>query len=424
MATIANMFFFLGGITNFLLYKDGFLFNVNAYTGPYLKEHPEFLVRTMSYIGMAAVFMWVGYKSLLGKSLFQFYFHELRFKRLINFKVSVGKLLVLAAVAYSIKLILYQSGLYGYQDLASDTLQVSRLKTFQYLSSVVFLAAGFYYYIARPTNFSIFLFWCVFLLEFLFALSHGARSALVYFFGLFFLIRYYGGMRVKLIHVFAGGMLLFLVFSIGGAFKTFILEGAGSSNPVITITKFIKENKKYREINTRRLGELAYYYGVARLNFVNETAMAIDYKDRFGLSEDDPSFTYWMALAPFNAFVPSYFVLGKREPSWGIWFNRKVQRTPHLDRTSIAFSPVGYLYFLGGVAAICIGFFFYGVVLRFTHQFLFSSKSVGGLILFLALLGILYTFNTSVHSTLILLLRYTILLPFALYVVLARTKSI
>ena len=213
--------------------------------------------------------------------------------------------------------------------------------------------AGYYNYAAHRTTFSAVLFWSVFVLELIFALGHGARSSLINFFGLYFIIRYYGGMNVKLIHGLVGGFLLFFVFSVGGAYKTFMHEGVGGSNPVASVVKFIKLNKKYREINARNVGEFAFYYAVGRMNYINETAMALDYKDRYGLSENDPSFAYWMIRSPFNAFVPIYFVLGKKEPNWGGWFNLKAQRASKDSRTSVAFSPVGYLYFLGGITSIC-----------------------------------------------------------------------
>ncbi len=418
LTTIFTFYIFLGGFTNFLLLKDGYLFSFDNYFHP---DDP-WIPKAMALISLSSICMWFGYKTVAGTIIFKNYFAL--YARYLNYDISINKVLAVFIAAFIIKIMLFQSGQFGYQTLLSeDDANPGRLKTFEELSKLVFIVVSFIFFNKKIRNIKYsFLFFVCFILEVFFSLIHGARGPIVTLFLLTFLIQYFHNPKIKLSAVIVGILVLYASFTIVHSYKNFLLSdprNAGSS--VSELYEGFDKSRKNIEID-KDLGDLLYYASIGRLNYVNETALAIQYIDKYGLDVDDPPIVKNFFLSPIFAFIPQYFVLGQNPPELGRWFNYKIMGDSYDTKVSIAFSPVGFLYMVGGTLGVLLGFFGLGVLLKFTFNLLNANTSPALFILYLAMLSKLVLFDTNVGGVLINILRYIFLLPLALFFLIGKMR--
>lgn len=92
----------------------------------------------------------------------------------------------------------------------------------------------------------------------------------------------------------------------------------------------------------------------------------------------------------------------------GHWFNTEVLGADPRSTTAVGMGPISYLYFVGGMVAVWIGFFLLGVVQRVAFSSLLPLGA-GGWIVYLGMLSLLAIPISNVSAGIGGLLR---MLPF------------
>ncbi len=124
-----------------------------------------------------------------------------------------------------------------------------------------------------------------------------------------------------------------------------------------------------------------------RMNYTVFAARSIAFKEEVGLDHTDPDFVERMILSPLYAYIPRLIWTSKPYANLGRWYNVKVFGRPETTVTSVAMSPVGYLYFAGGVLGVFLGFVVIGVFQRLVYE-AFARAGGGGWVVYL---GVLYS---------------------------------
>ncbi len=128
---------------------------------------------------------------------------------------------------------------------------------------------------------------------------------------------------------------------------------------------------------------------MSRFNDTEIAAIAIGYHDR---NPEDPvpkTFVGVTAMTPAYTVVPRVVWPSKpRSQNVGRWFYQQVLGGKS-ETTLAGPTMVGYLNFLGGMAAVALGFVVIGVLQRGTHDWLLAVPSGGSLLVLLGLLSAL-----------------------------------
>src|SRR5262249_44187150 len=144
-------------------------------------------------------------------------------------------------------------------------------------------------------------------------------------------------------------------------------------------------NKVEEEENKKSAFQTAFN----RLSITLFSAAAIHYDETEGLDDGAPEFLKNLILGPAYAVIPRFIWNDKALGNVGVWFTRSVcgQVT---STSSTGFGPVGYLYFVGGVVGVCLGFVAIGFVQRIVYQ-TFWRPYAGSLLVYLVIAGSITT---------------------------------
>lgn len=416
----------LGGITNFLQLKDGSFYFLEV-GGKVLPYEPGWLKVAMAQVCYAALFMWLGYKGNLGVKLSRLILYKFQMKRFLSTDLAIGRLMLLTAFAYAAKFYLFSIGLYGrildskYFSSVTGYKAGSQIRVLGDLSTITFIFICYLYFAKKNKKYTFLFFTCL-LLELFFAFLYGARGPFIIPFLIIFVTSYYTTKRVSAINFLFLPVAIYLAFTIVLEFKNYTLSSSfkRDPSPIGTISNFIK----YRETVPQAL-YLDIYENTsenvkASTNAIANAAMAIRHSDTYGLDENDPNFLGSTISSPYNAIVPK-FLQSKNEFPWGYWFKNKVlHHNTHL-KYSVSITPIGFLYFTGGIIGVCIGFFIYGIFLRFS--FIYINYGIIGFLMFMVLTSVLYNFDSIFSSTLVNMIRYTFIYPIIFYFLFSRFRQ-
>lgn len=147
---------------------------------------------------------------------------------------------------------------------------------------------------------------------------------------------------------------------------------------------------------------------LTRTDIITFTARSLAYADTNVGRANMPSFGYDLAMIPVNAFIPRFIWGSKSFINDGHWFNTEVLGADPRSTTAVGMGPISYLYFVGGMVAVWIGFFLLGVVQRVAFSSLLPLGA-GGWIVYLGMLSLLAIPISNVSAGIGGLLR---MLPF------------
>lgn len=424
LAFIANFLAYNGGLSNLLLLKDG-IYTLDHLAAPLIEER-YWLNYTMGYTCLAAIFMWWGYKVALGRKISDIVLHGFKYKRFLGSNIRFGLVIALAVFGYLLKLYLIKIGLFG--RIVDDTAStVSAQTSFLYsqtrflrsFSTLPFLFICLMYFREKTYKLKV-LFITVLVLEFSFAALSGARGPIIITTFLILLSYYFSTQKIKLSMFLYVGVAFGLAFTVIMEYKDFVIaEKPIGQSPIELISSFqnYRENMSKAQVN-RVYGAVLENFA-QRINFVDEAAMAIRYKAKFGLKASDPDFIRPLLTIPLDVVVPK-FIQKSPNVSWGLWFKVNVYRQTSDLIYNIAFSAVGYLYIAGGPILIFIGFFVYGVVLKSVYRFL--DYGILGFLTYMLLLSSVIVYKTGVAPVYVGYLRIILLAPVFLGLFFKRIK--
>jgi hypothetical protein len=415
----------LGGVTNFLMTRDGggfaYLYNTN------IEKDPYWLVLAMSVILLASVSYWLGYKLSAGRILFNLYFQG--YKRFINYSVSTYALIAGWVVGCFIKLLINYYGGIGHKFIVLIQAQgeipavVSRLKVFENLSLLFLMMILFEVYRKgrNPLLTNIVIIGTIF--EIVFAVTSGARGPIVYLLLSFFMVDYYFHRRIKLLYILVFGLVLYGSMTLLVKYKAYVFDPKSNatevSNPIESIQMAIQFNQKLNltKEQEKALKEASRIDAISRFNYVNEVAQMIHYKSMLGLDQDDPDFVTPLFTFPVFAVLPKFYLFNISDPGYGYWATQYLSGN---KRSSTAISSVGYAYMAGGVGLVIFIFLIIGILMKGAGILLFNVQSVVGFVIFIALMQYLVMFDSVIQGTFINLIRFGLLLPPVLWIFLRK----
>ena len=417
LAVGANFMLYQGGVTNFFLIEPDGQYSINT-TSSALWNEKIWLIKGMAYAIYASIAMWMGYKVVIGRKIAHGILYKLRYKELLGDNINFNLVILMAIIGYGLKLYLLSIGLYGrLTELEySVTGEVSsfahsQTRFFRYFSILPFTLICVHFFKfggARYRN----IFIITLTLEVFFAFIYGARSPIVMISLIVFFAYYYATRRLKIAAVLPLLFVVYIAFTVVQEFKEFAQATTTRQlSPIEVIDQFLAFRENLSDKKKELIYDQVQENVVRRMNFVSELGMALRYKE-YGLDENDPDFLKALLMIPVDVVVPK-FMQGKAKVSWGYWFKIDVlNRTLGLEY-NIAFSAIGYLNFVGGVPAILIGFFLYGIMLKITYCFL--EHGILGFMMFLVLMSTIYTLRTHVSGNFVNFIRYLVLIPWLLF---------
>ncbi|WP_132032292.1 hypothetical protein [Aquabacter spiritensis] len=226
--------------------------------------------------------------------------------------------------------------------------------------------------------------------------------------------------RIKYQYIIYGILALIVAYSIIEPFRSYLgrnpnVQPDSVSEMVDVLQKSYGERDRYQRAETPVLLSIT-----SRLDVLGQTAVAIDYVDAGRL---DPTIAEWMAeaiyLSPILAFLPRAFWPDKPSYSTGVWFNQHVRGSWYDSRTAVGMGPVAYLYLVGGLTGVLLGFFCIGILQAVIFEGV-GRAGPGGLIVYFSVampLALLPTDLGVVLTSLIRMLpiaflaQYFVLLP-------------
>jgi len=289
LAVIANFLAYQGGASNFLLLQDG-KYVVDAQALVLYDEH-VWLDKTMAYTCWAAMAMWIGYKFDFGKKLANIPIQAFGLKHFLGSELRFGFIIILAILGYGIKVYLMQLGLYGrLGDGSASTLSGSfvhsQLRFLKAFSTIPFLLITLLYFKNGGSKMKV-LFIVVFCLEFFFGFITGARGPIVILSIIVALAYYYNKQKLNSLIIVYGVLSFYLAFTVAFQFKHYAQERQVTGlNPIELIKGFNEYRETISDKRNARYKDLIMMSFATRVNFTDEAAMAIRYKEVEGLSED------------------------------------------------------------------------------------------------------------------------------------------
>ena len=133
-----------------------------------------------------------------------------------------------------------------------------------------------------------------------------------------------------------------------------------------------------------RLEDLTWWF-VGRNDNFSFSANAIEYKDRYGIPDNNnPDFLGSIIYSPVLAFVPRFIWKNKPRDQIGAWYEDSIMHSPHYSAS--AFGAIGYSYYAGGVIAVALCFFFFGIFQRVVYECFFKLRNQQGFLIYIALI--------------------------------------
>ena len=405
---------FNGGIITLIYLKDFDFISANR-LGRFLNY--EMLVKYNNVVALANIFYWFGYRSKFGDKIFTAYHKGLKFDRFLKLDVGVKFPKILIVFGLLVNTILLFNGAFGRGVAEAESFSgplrilVTFSSYFEKIAMVGYFMLALYYF---KTGKQKLWFYTSAVLLVIFALLSGARGPIIFLFLLTTLSYYYIRKRITKAIIIGGVICISVAFTVAAEIKRFTQfasSGVEFSEYAETFIEFREQSDA--ELN-RVIYESLYYNIVVRLTTVAPGAIAVDYIDNNNLTPEDPDFMGELSVVPLSVFVPRSFVFGGNFPSWGNWFRVEILGFSTTYRSNTSFGSIAFFYFAGGWWFVALGFFFYGVALKFCNRILHLNSTFSFLI-YLALLSTIGYLSASIPTAIISFIRYAIFVPPLLY---------
>ncbi|MCZ7612745.1 MAG: hypothetical protein M5T52_04165 [Ignavibacteriaceae bacterium] len=359
----------------------------------------------MTLVILSAMVMWWGYYSYFGVRLYNFLLNKpLSFRKFFRKELKPNMAIIYVIILISVVARLYaiNLGIYGYAQ-SSKTLSeniaialvinsAGQLINFSLiLIAIKFFKEGFNF------NYRLTLTLIV-LIELYFGLISGMKSAVIFPVAILFICYYLVHKKIHKGFIVGTVLLLIAAYVIIEPFRILRMKDPNfQSSPGYIASTMLDAYSLNKSRKIVYGNEDVFSSIVSRNNYLINAAMAIDFADNSGLDTQSPDFLEKIYTVPFQAFIPRVIWRSKPIEDFGAWFSVVVWGgTP---TTSVAMSPIGFLYFAGGLVAVIIGFFVFGVMQKVVWNF---YKGGGGQILvYFGFLSSVILIDSSINGTLV-----------------------
>ncbi len=419
---------FIGVTTCFLIFNGGVIplmyireFNfINANKLIAFLDN-KMLVKFASVTAVGNIIYWLGYITKMGDYLFAIYYKAFNYKKFLNLNINdvFPKVLIVTGLLFN--LILFSNGAFGRGTATAEDFSglMKYLVIFsgyiEKLSLIGYFLLALLYF--KTKKYKIW-FWTVLIIQIVFALVSGARGPIIFLFILTLLPYYYVYKKLTVTMVFVGVITMVFAFTIASEVKRFTQAFDNSSE--VSVTEYADAFIDFREESAtefeRKIYNSVYYSIMERLNTVAPGSIAIKYKDEHGIDKTDPKFVQELITIPLFTVVPRSKVLNSKFMSWGNWFRIKVLGYSDTYMSNTSFGQVAFFYMGGKWFLVIIGFFVYGMTMRFINNILEIDSGISFLI-FLAALSAVGYISASVPGAYVSFLRNVIFIPPIFYIV-------
>ena len=404
------MTFFLGFcLTNFVYFIPGSEDEKQMYR--LLGSEPLiYFNKGMNAIIMAAIAMWIGYNSKLGIKLYHLILRfPINFKQYFrsSFVPDLKIIYLFFALAIAARLYAIYLGIYGFSqspEKVSASIGISYiLLSITDLTSLLLLVVSFVYF-RNPKNFNYkFTFIIILIIEIGFGMLSGMKSAVVMPIILSFITYYLVNNKIHKGFIITAFGLIIIAYIIIEPFRQIRMRDASfQSTPgyianTMVDAYFLNKSRKVvygtDDILTSILSRNAYLLPASK---------SIQFEDERGLGPADPDFLEKIYTLPLQAFIPRLFWADKPVEDFARWYSVNVWGGT--ATTSVAMTPIGFLYFAGGLVFIILGFFLIGILQKTLWQFYLAGG--GQLLIFLAMLNTVVLIDSSFNGMIVYWLRY------------------
>lgn len=407
---LASIFTFLLGfsITNYIHFIPGTEANQSLYKQLGSDPFPV-LNYTMTMIILSAIMMWWGYESNFGDRLYNYILKRplglIKYFR-TQLKPNMAFIYVLILISVFARLYAIQIGMFGYskspktlsENIAIALLisSASQLINFSLiLVALKFFTEGFNFHYRITLT-------LIVLMEIYFGLLSGYKSAVIFPVAILFICYYFVNGKFHKGFIVASILLLIAAYSIIEPFRILRMRDPNFQSSLGYISGTMLD--AYNLNQNRKLvygSEDIFTSIVERNNYLIAAAKAIDFADNTILDTQAPDFLEKIYTVPLQAFIPRIFWRNKPIEDFGQWFSVVVWGG--LPSTSVAMTPIGFLYFAGGIIAVFIGFVVFGIMQRFVWNFYLGGG--GQLLIYFGFLSSVILIDSSINGTLVNWLR-------------------
>lgn len=153
-----------------------------------------------------------------------------------------------------------------------------------------------------------------------------------------------------------------------------------SQVPDDIVTESVEEDITLKD----RITDITVWFLGRNDNF-SFTANAIVFKDRYGIPDNNnPDFLGSILYSPAYAYIPRFLWKSKPRDQIGAWYEDSIMQSPNYSAS--AFGAVAYPYYAGGVVAIFLVFYFFGLMQRLVFESFFKMNNLLGFCIYLGLI--------------------------------------
>lgn len=389
----------------------------------------NFLNVAMDSVILGAVFMWLGYRSNLGSSLFKFMTAGIvNLKRYFKntFEFNIRLIYTLVAISIIVRFYAILIGAYGYSSDPESLSKADDISQYIYyfglLAQFSLLVVSLAYFSSSNGKSHRNILITLIIIEVIFGFMSGTKTLVVTPFVIPLTASLIIKRKIKkslLVFSIAAILIAYIVIE---PFRILNTMYPNLKNDPLYIIQTLYDSyfsSKQFGIVKETEADFFVFAFLSRANSIVEAAKAIEYKDRVGLDESDPDFTNRLFLAPIYAVTPRFIWKDKPLENIGMWFTKKVWGYDYYSATTV--TPFGFLYFAGGNFLIIVFFFIFGIMQN--ALFRFVNLGPGGIIVFIGLLSSVVIIDHSVNSIFINWIRVYPMLVFLQYFVFKNKRT-
>jgi hypothetical protein len=384
------------------------------------------LNKGLNAVIMAAIAMWIGYSTLFGNKLYHLILHfPINLKQYFrsSFLPKLKIIYLIFGLAIAARLYAINLGLYGYihstAPFTSSEGIAYILLAITDLTSLCLLIMSFAYF-KYSNNFKYrFTFFLILIVEIGFGILSGMKANVVMPVVLSFTTYYLVNNKLHKGFIVASIILIIIAYLIIEPFRTIKqLDPNFQSTPsnianAMVDAYFLNKSRIIVYGTDDILSSI-----ISRNAYLLPASKSIQYEDEYGLREPDPDFFEKIYTIPIQVFIPRLIWTDKPVEDFARWYSVNVWGgTP---TTSVAMTPIGFLYFAGGFVFIVLGFFLIGILQKTLWQFYLAGG--GQLLVFLAMLSTVVLIDSAFNGMIVYWLRYIPVFIFLQSLILKRTK--
>lgn len=395
--SITNLVYF---IPSHISYK--YIYNI---LGP---EPFPYLNKAMNYISLAAFFMWFGYRLKLGNRLFYFLTNNSIIKKSFlkrSDELRINIILFLFLISIIARIIQIQLGLYGFAGDPESREIYGGIWNILYMigsSGTLILIVSSLNYFNKGTKKLLFI--ISFVVELSFGLLSGMKSEIMLPFFIISFTYYIARKRFNKAIISFAIVSIIIAYIIVEPFRILrMTDKRFSSDPITIVSTLVDSyemNKRTKLVDEQSFDIIILQF-LSRLEYTLTTARAIQYKDQVGLDTRAQDFKERLLTVPLQAYIPRAIWSDKPLEDSGKWYSVYVWGS--VETSSVAYSPIGFAYFAGGVIPLVIIFILIGILQKTLFNFLKAGS--GGIIIYFGLLLSVVLIDSKVNTIFVTWLR-------------------